>query len=45
MILGTFHTLQDFLTHTENVTYLLVAGFLVCFVWFWISLVKNEDRE
>ena len=44
MIAGTFHTLQDFLLHTEGVTYLLIAGFLVLFVWFYRTLVKNDDR-
>jgi hypothetical protein len=38
-----FYTLQDFLTHTESVTYLLVIGTLVGMTLFWLFLTGNDD--
>jgi hypothetical protein len=39
-----FYTLQDFLTHTESVTYLLVIATLVGMTLFWLFLNgKDED--
>ena len=40
-----FYTLQNFMTHTESVTYLLVAATLVGMTLFWLFLAsgKNED--
>ncbi len=39
-----FYTLQDFMTHTESVTYLLVIATLVGMTAFWWFLTgKDED--
>jgi len=39
-----FYTLQDFLTHTESVTYLLVIATLIGMTVFWWFLTgKDED--
>ncbi len=39
-----FYTLQDFLLHTESVTYLLVIATLVGMMVFWWFLTgKDED--
>jgi hypothetical protein len=39
-----FYTLQDFMTHTEGVTYLLVIATLVGMTVFWWFLTgKDED--
>jgi hypothetical protein len=39
-----FYTLQDFMTHTESVTYLLVIATLVGMTVFWWFLTgKDED--
>jgi hypothetical protein len=39
-----FYTLQDFLLHTESVTYLLVIATLVGMTVFWWFLTgKDED--
>jgi hypothetical protein len=40
-----FYTLQNFMTHTESVTYLLVIAALVGMTLFWLFLAggKNED--
>jgi hypothetical protein len=40
----TFYTLQDFMTHTESVTYLLVIATLIGMTVFWLFLTgKDED--
>ena len=39
-----FYTLQDFMPHTESVTYLLVIATLVGMTVFWWFLTgKDED--
>ncbi len=39
-----FYTLQDFLIHTESVTYLLVIATLIGMTLFWLFLTgKDED--
>ena len=39
-----FYTLQDFMTHTESVTYLLVIATLIGMTIFWWFLTgKDED--
>jgi hypothetical protein len=39
-----FYTLQDFMSHTESVTYLLVLATLVGMTVFWWFLTgKDED--
>jgi hypothetical protein len=39
-----FYTLQDFMTHTESVTYLLVIATLIGMTVFWWFLTgKDED--
>ena len=39
-----FYTLQDFMTHTESVTYLLVLATLIGMTVFWWFLTgKDED--
>ena len=41
---GIFYTLQDFMTHTESVTYLLVIATLIGMTVFWWFLTgKDED--
>jgi hypothetical protein len=39
-----FYTLQDFMSHTESVTYLLVLATLIGMTVFWWFLTgKDED--
>jgi hypothetical protein len=39
-----FYTLQDYMTHTESVTYLLVIATLIGMTLFWLFLTgKDED--
>ncbi len=40
-----YHTLFDFLTHTEGATYILVGVFLVSFIGFWKFLTEREREE
>lgn len=39
----TFYTLQDFMLHAEGVTYVLIAGVLCIFVFFWLFLSERDD--
>ncbi len=41
---GLYYTLQDFLTHTKSITYLLIVGALIGITWFWNFLTGNDDR-
>ncbi len=39
-----FYTLQDFMTHAESVTYLLIGATLVWMTLFWLFLTgKDQD--
>ena len=39
-----FHTLQEFLTHTKGVTYLLILLTLIAMAGFWRFLNGGDDR-
>jgi len=38
-------TLQDFVTSTKAISYLIAAGYLVAFPAFWRFLVAREKRD
>jgi hypothetical protein len=38
-----FHTLFDFLTHTEGVTYILIGVLAISFIPFWRFLTEREE--
>ena len=40
---GSFYTLQEFLTHTEGVTYLLILAILLGMVGFWNFLTDRDE--
>ena len=42
---GIYYTLQDFLTHTKSITYLLIVGSLIGITWFWYFLTGNDDEQ
>lgn len=43
---GIFYTLQDFMAHTKNISYILVALSLIGLAVFWCFLVgKDEDDD
>lgn len=39
----SFYTLQDFMTHAEGVTYLLIGVALVFFTFFWLFLSERDE--
>ena len=40
---GIFYTLQDFMTHTKGVTYILIVAILVGMWAFWNFLVDRDE--
>jgi hypothetical protein len=40
---GAFYTLQDFLTHTKGVTYVLIIAVLLAMLGFWRFLTGRDD--
>jgi hypothetical protein len=38
-------TLQDFLTLTKGVSYIVSAVILVCFIPFWLFLTEREKKR
>jgi len=41
----TFFTLQDFMHHTESITYLLMLVSLICITGFWFFLTQRDEDE
>ena len=41
----TFFTLQEFMTHTKGVTYVLMVVILLAMLGFWHFLVERDDDE
>ncbi len=42
---GIFYTLQDFMWHNENVTYILLGISLVIMVFFWTFLTERDSDD
>jgi hypothetical protein len=40
-----FHSLQEFMSHTKGLLYLLSVGYLVAFVFFWRYLHDRENED
>jgi len=40
-----YFTLQEFMTHTEGVIYLLTGGGLVVLVFFWRFLNRRDEKN
>ena len=40
-----FQTLQDFMTHTKGIAYLLIAVALVALPLFWRFLTERDDKQ
>jgi hypothetical protein len=40
-----YHTLFDFLTHTEGTTYILIGALVVSFIPFWRFLTERERED
>ena len=42
---GAFHTLQEFMTYTKGVVYIIMVLALLAVVGFWRFLAGNDDQE
>jgi len=40
-----FNTLQDFMTHTKGIAYLLIAVALIALPLFWRFLTGRDDKK
>lgn len=40
---GMFNTLQEFMAHTESVTYVLIVIILLGMLGFWNFLVERDE--
>jgi hypothetical protein len=40
----TFHTLMEFLLHSESAVYIIMGLSLPLFAWFW-TFLTGRDRE
>ena len=40
-----FYTLQEFMTHTKGITYLLMVAILVGMAGFWLFLSERDDDK
>ena len=41
----TIYTLQDYMLHTESITYILIVGALVGITFFYRFLTDRDDDE
>ncbi|MCK5125099.1 MAG: hmc operon protein 4 [candidate division Zixibacteria bacterium] len=39
------YTLQDFMTHTKGVVYILAVSYLIGFTAFWCFLFRRDKKE
>ena len=44
-IMDVFYTLQDFLTHTKGVIYVLMPAALIGITGFWLFLTDRDEDE
>ncbi len=42
---STIHTLQEYMLHTENITYLLIVAALIAITFFYRFLTEKDDDE
>lgn len=40
---GMIYTLQEFMLHTKNVAYLLIAASLIGITAFWLFLTERDE--
>jgi len=40
-----FYTLQEFITHTQSIMYLLAAGAIVVLLFFWRFLTGRDEKN
>lgn len=39
------YTLQDFMTHSKGITYLVMAGILIALPLFWFFLTGRDEKK
>lgn len=39
------YTLQDFMTHSKGITYLVMAGILIALPLFWCFLTGRDEKK
>lgn len=42
---GTIQTLQEYMYHTESITYILIVGALLGITFFWLFLSQRDDDD
>ena len=42
---STIHTLQDFMLHTESITYILIVAALIGITFFYLFLTDGDDDD
>jgi len=42
---NVFHTLHDFMLHTESITYVILAGILIGLLVFWRFLTGRDSKK
>ncbi len=42
---STIHTLQDYMLHTESITYILIVAALISITFFFRFLTDRDDDE
>ncbi len=40
-----FYTLQDFMTHSKGITYLVMAGILIALPLFWCFITDRDEKK
>jgi hypothetical protein len=45
MMEGTIQTLQEYMLHTENITYILIVAALIGLTFFYRFLTERDDDE
>ena len=43
-IVENIHTLQEFMLHTKNLTYLLIVAALIGITGFWLFLTDRDEE-
>ncbi len=41
----SIHTLQEYMFHTESITYILIVAALLGITFFWLFLSQRDDDE
>ena len=42
---GTIHTLQEYMLHTETITYIIIVAALIGITFFYRFLTERDDDE